>query len=372
MAQDLIEPFADICDNPDYARMLAEKGKKPVLGYLCNYTPVELIHACGFTPVRLTGGPGGVEKAYDLLPDFVCPFLKRVTERILQEGYAFISGIVDAYTCDASCGVARVLARNLAGKPVEIISLPYTDGDDARKYLKNVLFDLVKKLEKAGGRFSMEALGSSIELYSSIRRIICSLYELMYQQKLPLSPAELWCVIRAGELAPPEMYLEMLIRLEKDIRLKPAPRNDGIPVMISGSLVEGSEIFTLIEDCGGKIVADDLCTGLRIPGWISPAAGDPMKRLVEGFFKRTPCPSRARAKQRLPVLEKMIKRSNARGVVFLHQKFCTPHLADYPYLSGALARNNTRCIQIETDETWKASGQVRTRLESFFEMLAGP
>ena len=109
-----IQPFIDASKNTKRLAKAAAKGT-PVIGYLCNYTPVELIYACGFIPFRITGGPGPIDRAYDLLPDFICPFLKRVTERALNKEFAFISGIVQGYTCDAACGVVKVLEKNISG-----------------------------------------------------------------------------------------------------------------------------------------------------------------------------------------------------------------------------------------------------------------
>lgn len=51
------------------------------------------------------------------------------------------------------------------------------------------------------------------------------------------------------------------------------------------------------------------------------------------------------------------------------QKFCTPHLADYPTLSNELRKEGVPSILIEMDETWQMEGQLKTRIEGFFEML---
>ena len=133
-----IQPFIDASKNTERLAKAAAKGK-PVIGYLCNYTPVELIYACGFIPFRITGGPGPLDRAYDLLPDFVCPFLKRVTEKALNKEFAFISGIVQGYTCDAACGVVKVLEKNISGNIFEVIPFPYADSIDSRQYFLNTL-----------------------------------------------------------------------------------------------------------------------------------------------------------------------------------------------------------------------------------------
>jgi len=385
-----IQPFIDASKNTERLARAAAKGK-PVIGYLCNYTPVELIYACGFIPLRITGGPGPLDRAYDLLPDFVCPFLKRVTEKALNKEFAFISGIVQGYTCDAACGVVKVLEKNISGNIFEVIPFPYIDSTDSRQYFRNTLTSVKDKLEGLGGSFSDKALDKSIELYSKIRQIIDSLYDIRYSRRLPITSGELWYIIRAGEISLPDEYFGMLESLMEQIRETSGSSDDQsnnqndnptynqIPVLLSGSLVEDAEIFNMIESCGGRVVADDLCTGLRAIGTVSeseedpkkgnPKKKDPMDRLIDMHFNRIPCPSRARAEDRLTNLLDIIKRSGSLGVIFLHQKFCSPHLSDFPYLSSKLRENNIKTIQIEMDETWKASGQFKTRIEGFFEML---
>ena len=368
-----IQPFIDSVNNTEKITEHVSKGK-PAVGYFCNYTPVELIHACGCIPFRISGGPGPLARAYDLLPDFICPFLKRATERAMNNELSFLSGIIQGYTCDAACGVVNVLEKNISGDVFEVIPFPYSDNPDSRTYFRNILATVIEQLERIGGSFSEDALLRTLELYDDIRRILAGFYDIRYAGRLPMSARDLWHVIRAGEVTLPEDYLPMLVSLAEDIRETSEDFNGRIPVLVSGSLVEDADIFDMIESFGGRIAADDLCTGLRsigITGALKEgeAEGDPLNRLIDYHFARVPCPSRARAEDRLYHLIDGVKRSGSRGVVFLHQKFCSPHLSDFPFLREKLRENNIKTLQVEMDETWTSSGQLKTRLEGFFEML---
>jgi benzoyl-CoA reductase/2-hydroxyglutaryl-CoA dehydratase subunit BcrC/BadD/HgdB len=61
--------------------------------------------------------------------------------------------------------------------------------------------------------------------------------------------------------------------------------------------------------------------------------------------------------------------SGAKGIVFFLQKFCTPHLADLPVALDALQAEGLRGLVVEMEETGFNEGQLRTRVESFLEML---
>ena len=56
-------------------------------------------------------------------------------------------------------------------------------------------------------------------------------------------------------------------------------------------------------------------------------------------------------------------------MVFFLQKFCTPHLADLPVVLDALQAEGVRGLVVEMEETGLNEGQLRTRVESFLEML---
>ena len=94
-----------------------------------------------------------------------------------------------------------------------------------------------------------------------------------------------------------------------------------------------------------------------------------MDRLIDRYMNRFPCPARSRVENRVNRILELVQTSGARGVIFVLQKFCTPHLADYPTLSGEHKKNGFPSLLIEMDETWHMEAQLKTRLESFFEMM---
>ncbi|MCP4664764.1 MAG: 2-hydroxyacyl-CoA dehydratase, partial [Deltaproteobacteria bacterium] len=137
----------------------------------------------------------------------------------------------------------------------------------------------------------------------------------------------------------------------------------------SGSLIEEPKVLGIIEASRMRVAGDDLCTGLR---HFYPAGGrgkDPLDRLMDRYLHRFPCPARARARGRVRLLIDLIRRSGARGAVFIFQKFCTPHLSDHPVLSEELRQEGIPSILLEMEETGMMESQMRTRLEGFYEML---
>ncbi len=364
-----IQPFIEaVHDSRERLAALASRGRK-VLGYFCTYTPIEFIHAAGFVPVRILGGGTPIEQAASLTPTFICPYLRQALERALRGEYGFLSGVVQGYTCDVACGLINIWELNVPGDLYHTVPLPYQDSPDARKYFRQALRELGERLADIGGRVTDASLAASLDLYGNIRRRSLDLYRLRSQGRLALSAAELLSVVQAGLVTPPEDYLPMLEAFVEAAEARPQASERGVPVLVSGSVIDQPWVLEVIEASGARVVGDDLCTGLRAFSPPTGRGGDPTDRLMDRHFRRFPCPARMKAQERAPLLVDLAKGSRAEGVIFLIQKFCTPHLADLPVVMEALEAAGVRGLTVEMEETGLNEGQLRTRVESFLEML---
>ncbi|MBW2544973.1 MAG: 2-hydroxyacyl-CoA dehydratase [Deltaproteobacteria bacterium] len=371
MPSPLVTPFSEALN--DYMKRLeavSSKGKK-IIGYFCTYTPIEIIHAAGFLPVRILGGTGQVDRAYSLAPNFICPPLLLSLDKALESRFNFLSGVVQAYTCDVACGIVNIWEENIGGEIYHTIPLPYNDSPGGKVFFRSAIEEMIEKLKMIGGNITEESLNNAISLYADIRRLVLELYSVRYEGNLPLSATDFHAVIQSGFVTPPEEYRNMLERLLKDMKQVENHNPGGVPVLVSGSLVEEPRVLSILEESGGNIVADDMCTGYR---HFCPPAGegtDALECIIDRYIKRFPCPARTRAIHRMPLLMDLMQCSGARGVVFLFQKFCTPHLSDYPILREELSKEDVPNITVELEATGIMEGQLRTRFQAFIEMLEG-
>ena len=368
----MVSPFVSALKHKDKNLARLSSQSKKIIGYFCTYTPIEIIHASGFIPVRILGEARRIDKADALVPNFICPYMRLALEKGMSGEYSYISGLVQAYTCDVTCGVMNIWKENIGGEIFYTMPLPYFDGPDSRDLFRSLIMELAERLDAIGGTFSEKSLEGSIALYDRIRERLLHLYELRYRGALPLSARDLFYVVQAGFVTRPEDYLKLLEDLLEEIKVagdRDRPRPGGAPVLVSGSVLDSPDIYDIIEQSGGRIVADDLCTGFRHIYPPSGAGGDPVGVLIDRYLRRFPCPSRSRASDRLPEIKKLIASSGAKGVIFIFQKFCMSHLADQPVLAEELKKENIQSILIEIEENGISEGQTRTRLEAFFEMV---
>jgi benzoyl-CoA reductase/2-hydroxyglutaryl-CoA dehydratase subunit BcrC/BadD/HgdB len=365
-----ISSFADAV-NSRTERLTRHAQKQKVFGWFCTYTPIELIHAAGFLPVRIYGGTIRVEQAGSLVPNFVCPYMRTSLERALRGEYKYLSGVIQGYTCDTPCGMMSIWQENTGPGLFHTIPLPYNSGPGARTFYGRSLNELIDKLAMLGGKATPASLERSLDLYAEIRRKLLGLYELRLRHIFVPPAGDFYTVLEAGFCLPPEEYLALLTNLTGAVGNLKAAAPGGIPVLVSGSLVEQLWIFDLIEAAGGRVVGDDLCNGYRCYEPADGVGADPMERLIDRYIRRFPCPARSTIQDRVPRVKELVEKSGARGVIFLFQKFCTPHLADYPALAGELKNNGLPVLLMEMDESGNIEGQLKTRFGAFFEMIAG-
>jgi len=365
-----ITPF-EVAVGSRTERLARHAKKQKVLGWFCTYTPIELIHAAGFLPVRIYGGTIRVEQAGSLVPNFVCPYMRTSLERALRGEYKYLSGVVQGYTCDAPCGMMSIWQENTGPGLFHTVPLPYNSDRDARTFYRHTLNELVDKLTGVGGKVTPASLGRSLDLYAGIRKKLLHLHGLRLKGISVRSARDFYTVLEAGFCLPPEEYLALLDRLTVALGNQQAIEGNGIPVLVSGAIVEQLWIFDLLEAAGGRVVADDLCNGYRYSQPADGAGADPMERLIDRYIRRFPCPSRSTIQDRVPRVRELVKESGARGVIFLFQKFCTPHLADYPAMAAELKNDGIPVLSVEMDESGNIEGQLKTRFGAFFEMIAG-
>ena len=83
------------------ARELKKQGKR-IMGYLCAFTPVEIITAAGFIPFRIKGDVNEpITKADAEMETIVCPLVRSCFHVSLKGKYEFLDGIVIPHACDS-------------------------------------------------------------------------------------------------------------------------------------------------------------------------------------------------------------------------------------------------------------------------------
>ena len=349
------------------------QGKK-VFGWLCTYVPEEIIHAAGALPIRITGYTEEMEledgNAYLYINN--CSFSRSCFQLGLRGGYDFLDGVVGGSTCD---GARRLfdLWRNYIKTPFHhVLTVPRKYTEKAHDLYYHQVLEFKQHLEEfLGAQITDEALYQSITLYNKSRALLKSLYELRKAAAPPISGAETMEVLNASFRMPKEVFNEWLKRLLEEIAASGNAHKSRARLMLVGSVLTNTEFIKSIEDQGGLVVTDELCTSTRY--WTDPVILDDKRPLREAVARRYlnnfPCARMFPSDERFGRIMQFAQDYRVDGVISQIVRYCVPYCHDLPLLTRKLKEKDIPILALDVEYGTSGSGQIATRVQAFLEML---
>ncbi len=353
-------------------KQLETKNKK-IIGNLCSYTPEEIIHAAGFHPMRLFSSKSDIVLAENHLQAYCCSLVRGVLEDSLSGRLDFLDGTVFPHTCDSIQRLSDIWRMQKKYSFFADVVLPVKlNTKSSRTYMVDVLTKFKKEIETAAGKkITDEDLHASIKTFNVIRKNLSEIYELQSNKPGIIKGSDLYALVKGSMIMDRDEVASLLPVIAAKLKKMKVPEKQGKRIIISGSICDSPDIYTAIEDAGGVIVGDDLCTGQRwFEGEIDAKNENPVDAIADRLMTRITCP----AKHTDPVargehIVSLAKKNRADGVIFMLLKFCDPHAFDYPYLKEFLEKQNIKTILIEIDDQQQNAGQLSTRFETFIHMI---
>jgi len=337
----------------------------PLVGYTCAYTPLALIDAAEFTPYRILPLGDAPDRAGALLHENLCPHVKRVLDRALDEDVPALAGLVVMNSCDAMRRLADAWQVARPDTPVWVVDLPTTRDERAIAYLSGELERLAAVLAAWAGRpIAPDGIAQSARRVDALAAGLARLEARLENG----GRAAFQALLNRSVTQPLDAPLEGLRRWEP-----PAHDGDGVPVYLFGNVLADPEMFALLETCGVRVVGDDLCTGSRqmVPMGLDEGA-PPLPQLARALLQRPLC-ARTLPDTDPDLLAQQVARGarerGARGVIAHVMKFCDPYLARMPAIRQHLEAAGLPLLVLEGDCTTRSLGQHATRIEAFAEML---
>lgn len=356
----------------DVARRYKEQGRK-IVGYFCDYTPEEVIHAAGMIPVRITGTKDQIDKADRYLQANVCSFARSCLELGLRGTYDYLDGLVVTHTCDVITKMYELWQYRLE-KPdfLHYLWFPHNVYDEAAL---DVVEEEIKRLRRSledftGCEISDQALNHSIEVYNTNRRLLKEVYEWRKSDPPQVSGTEAFTVTLSALLMPREEHNLLLEGLLSNIEGREDGPQRNTRLMIAASMLDDIDLIKVIEERGGNVVSDDLCTGSRY-FWdlVEVSERPPVTRLAERYLKKVPCPRSYQSERpRFAHIKAMIEDYQAQGVILFILRCCDAHLYQYPKLQKEL---DIPLLHIQGEQNLSGLAQIRNRVDAFLEMIGG-
>ena len=328
--------------------------------------PRSLLRAFNVLPIEVWGPPqidAGLGAAH--LQAYVCSIVRNALAFLLSGGLEVTDLIVVPHACDSLQGLGSILIDFIQPRQdVLPLYLPRGNGERHIGYLIDELRAMYERLSKTTQRApGDEELMASIQREETADELLAELH----QQRGKLTTYDFYRLIRTREYLPAGGFIELA---KEALKKQGTSTTTGIPIVFSGIVPEPMSLLQSITEAGGEVVADDLaCCGRRLypPG----TSDDPFRRMAERLLGVPPDPTLGSPiSARLEHLLGMVKKGEAKGVVFYSVKFCEPELFDLPMLRDGLQEAGVPSLTIEVDLSDPLSHQARTRIEAFLEMIA--
>jgi bzd-type benzoyl-CoA reductase N subunit len=348
--------------------------EKKVIGWLCTYTPEEVIYAAGILPIRIYGNPERSSLGDAYLQPNTCPYARSCMGSAIEKEYHFLDGIVATHTCDAICRLYD-LWDLYAPLPFRyIMDSPHKLAPSAHKYHLQQLKRLIKALETfVNIQITEEDLNRSFQVYQENRTLLMALYQLRKKNHATVRASEVLKIIKASTVMPKEEHNKLLQEALVELETKESSSTEKkIRLVVSGSIMNDAALLELIEECGGLVVSDDLCVGTRYfwPG--SPTGNDTLTNISQFYLEKIPCACIHPPERRLHHIMHMVKEFSAQGVILYSLIFCDTFAYDFVLFKKKLEEARIPVLLLTLEHPSLGVGQVRTRIEAFLEMLDQP
>jgi len=370
------------CDSPLVRRHKEAKGK--VVGFYCLLAPLELIHAAGAIPVRLCSGyHETVSLAEDILTgSHTCPLVKSSIGNQLagcSPDLEACDAVIAPLTCDAKTRLGDVLEDHV---PVWRLMVPRLKNERYAGQWLDEFKELKYRLEKLTGQsISRKVLKDSIYHFHRIRSTFRRFHALR-RSGVPLIWGRDALLVVQTMLNDPVRWVEqtdaLCDRLEaigKEGEGEGVCSEDTPRVMLVGSPImwPNWKIPQVIEETGGVIVCDELCSGTR--SLYDPTVLDEksmtgmLAALAERYLLPCTCPCFSPNDQRIDNILRMVEEFRVQGVVYHILGGC--HLSSFEVsrVERALKERGIPMLTIESTYDIGDTGQMKLRVEAFLEMI---
>ena len=372
-AKEIINEFKAIADNPrkamdDYKK---ETGKGAV-GIMPGYCPEEFVHAAGYLPIGMWGAQKKqISKARTYLPPFACSIMQSVMELQLEGVYDDLEAVIFSVPCDTLKCMSQKWNR-----PVPAIVFTHPQNRKIAKDAANVFareeFNIVKeKLEDIlDVHISNKAIKNSIAVYNENRAACREFSDVAAEYAAVVTPSDRHAVIKARWFMEKSRHTALVKELIAALKAEPAPEFKGKKIIVTGIQVEPYDVLDIFQENGFAIVADDLAQETRNFRQDVPDDDDALMALARAWNEFDGCSLATDAnKPKGQMIIDAVKKYGADAVVVCMMKFCDPEEFDYPILLQEFEAAGVKNLYIEVDQESTAFEQVKTRIQTFAEIL---
>ena len=261
-------------------------------------------------------------------------------------------------------------------RPVPAIVFTHPQNRKIAKDAANVFareeFNIVKeKLEDIlDVHISNKAIKNSIAVYNENRAACREFSDVAAEYAAVVTPSDRHAVIKARWFMEKSRHTALVKELIAALKAEPAPEFKGKKIIVTGIQVEPYDVLDIFQENGFAIVADDLAQETRNFRQDVPDDDDALMALARAWNEFDGCSLATDVnKPKGQMIIDAVKKYGADAVVVCMMKFCDPEEFDYPILLQEFEAAGVKNLYIEVDQESTAFEQVKTRIQTFAEIL---
>lgn len=348
------------------------------VGWLCTYTPEEIIHAAGFEPFRLLPLEDGTAAADRLLYSNLCPYARQVARGLEDGSYGTLAGVVVANSCHAALHLYSVF-REKGSFFFYFLDLPRVMSRAAEEGFAGELERMLFFLSKMGEPVTLKRLKEAVKLYAQTQEILGKGLPGGFPEGLTaLGPSLISHLAFQAAALPREEFNQKLEQmLREDPRLvQHGPVGESPCLLLTGSIPPRG-LLEVLSKVGLFTFYPENCTGVRYFGKKygrdleeAKTLGELLLGLARAYLKKPPCPRFFPWGRRKSYFESLIGKFKVRGVIYHDLEFCDLSHYDFLLLKGFFSARNIPVLKVKTELEKAGLGQLQTRIEAFLEMIS--
>lgn len=363
---------------------LSKGGRRGVIGTMCIQVPEELIYAAGARPMRLCSGAYAYDQTgAEFMPAKSCPLVKATLGMLNIKNMSFkdsLSAIVVPTTCDQKKKAVDML-KEMGYKTYTLEMPSVKDTEEARFYWQNSVKNFASALEDiSGSRITKKGLNEAVMRTNAARAEFRRFNNFRKSAHPLIYGKDSFVVANAYFFDDIEQWTDALAKLNTELEDRD---NRGVSVidrhapriLFTGSpaIFPNLKLPLLIEQSGGVIVADEVCSSSRLLyDAVSFDEGnlyDMIPAIADRYLKPCTCPCFAENEDRKRKLLEMVRGFNVDGVVYQAFSGCHLYEMEHKGIGKALEAEGIPMLYIETDYSPEDTGQLSTRIEAFMESI---
>jgi benzoyl-CoA reductase/2-hydroxyglutaryl-CoA dehydratase subunit BcrC/BadD/HgdB len=241
------------------------------------------------------------------------------------------------------------------------------------------LKDVIEEL--TGNRITAENLAQATKRVNARRRALQRLYNLRKKRPLPISGKDALLVSQVSFYDDVDRDTKQINALCDELDKRVAAGEGVFPsdaprILISGSpmAIPNWKLHHLIESAGAAVVCEESCIGTRNFSDLVPENGgglDGQLTAIAERYMKINCACFTPNEGRIEDIIRLARECEADGVVHYNLQFCHTYANEAVQVEKALEKEGIPLLRIETDYGDEDTGQLRTRIDAFLEVIAG-